>query len=155
MLWSRNCACTDHVDDHTLTTLLITHWSRAWSFTDHVAIMQWSRDCTCTDHIIVGNDHVAIMHWSRGWSCTVHVTDHVLITWLIMYRSRGYHALITYLSCTEHVADHTLIMWLLLHKSRDCTFTDHVIEGNDNVAVMHWSRGWSCTAHVTEHALIT
>ena len=38
---------------------------------------------------------------------------------------------------TELVADHTLITCLPMHESRDRTFTDHVIEGNDNVAVMH------------------
>ena len=34
------------------------------------------------------------------------------------------------------MADHTLITCLPMHESRDCTFTDHVIEGNDNVAQM-------------------
>ena len=37
------------------------------------------------------------------------VADHTRITWLIMHWSRGYHALITWLSCTDHVADHAMI----------------------------------------------
>ena len=34
------------------------------------------------------------MHWSRGWSYTVHVSDHALITWLIIHCSRNW-------SCTD------------------------------------------------------
>ena len=96
-----------------------------------------------------------ILHWTRGWSYTDHGTAHALITWLQMHWSRSYHALITCLSWTEHMADHTLITWLPMHYSRDCKCTDHVVVGNDHVAIMHWSGGWSCTAHVTEHALTT
>ena len=53
----------------------------------HHALIRWlithvSRDWSCTDH-------VAIMHWSRGY--------HAMITWLIMQWSRSYHALVTWL----------------------------------------------------------
>jgi len=90
---------------------------------DH-ALITW---ISCTDHVA---DHTLFtcltMHWSRGWSYTAHVTDHALITWL---------------SCTEYVAEHALFTWLITHLSRDITCTDHV-------ALMHWSRGWSYSAHV-------
>ena len=105
-----------------------------WSYTDHVidhALITW---ISCTDHVA---DHTLFtcltMQWSRGWSYTAHVTDHALITWL---------------SCTEYVAEHALFTWLITHLSRDITSTDHV-------ALMHWSRGWSYSAHVTHHAHIT
>ena len=99
-----------------------------------------------------------IMHWSRNWSCTDHLADHALITWLIILSSVDwsytdhvtdhaliYHVLVTWLSCTEYVAEHALFRWLITHLSRDITCTDHV-------ALMHWSRGWSYTAHVSDHA---
>ena len=72
------------------------------------------------------------MHWSRGWSCTDHVTDHALITWLIMHWSRGYHALMT---------------WLIMHLSYDWSCPDHV-------AILHSSLGWSYTHLGTDRALI-
>ena len=136
MLWSRNCACTHHVDDHTLITFLITwliiHWSRGYYALITGLHMQCSRNCR---------------QCSRGYhalitclSCTEHVSDQTLITWLIMHWSRGWswtnhfvdHALIRGWSYTDHMTDHELITWVR----------------------MHWSRGWSCTNHVTDHALI-
>ena len=73
------------------------------------------------------------MHWLRGWSYTDHVTNHALITWLIMHCSRCYHSLITWLSChwsrdwsyTDHVADHALIPWL---SDFTLTFHFHILE---------------------------
>ena len=38
---------------------------------------------------------------------TVHVSDHALITWLIIHCSRNS-------SCTDHVIDHALITWLIM-----------------------------------------
>ena len=40
--------------------------------------------------------------------CNDHVADDALITWLIMHRSRSFHALITCLSCTNPMAHHAL-----------------------------------------------
>ena len=50
-----------------------------------------------------------------------------------MHCLRGYHALITWLITTYHVTDRVQIIWL----------------------IMKWSRGWSYSAHVTDHAHIT
>ncbi|MDI3349727.1 hypothetical protein DCBHLPFO_00637 [Mycoplasmopsis arginini] len=96
MHWSRNWSFTDHVADHALNTWLIMHRSRDWSCTDHVAIMHCSRGWSCSDH-------AATMYWSHDWSCTDHVIDHALITWLIMHSSCDW-------SCADHVWCHTLIM---------------------------------------------
>ena len=51
---------------------------------------------------------------------------------------------------------HAQITWLIMHRSRKWSCTVHV---TDHVLItwliMHRSRGWSCTDHVTDHALIT
>ena len=111
------------------------------------------------------------MHWSRGWSCTDHVTDHALITWLIMHWSRGYHALITWLvihgscawSCTDYMTDHALNTWLIMHWSRGY----HALL---TWLIMQWSCSYDvpvrwliihplgdgpCTDHVADHTLIS
>ena len=121
--------------------MAILHWSRGYHALIMWLITHVSRDWSCTDH-------VAIMHWSRGY--------HALITWLIMQWSRCYHALVTWLimhcsgnwSCTDHVTDHAQITWLIMHRSRDWSCTDHV-------AIMHWSRDCACTDDVADRALIT
>ena len=133
--------------EHELITWLSMQWSRVWMVLIMWLIKNWSRGYNALITWLR-------MHWSCGWSYTDDVTDQALITWLIIHWSRGYYALITglhmqcsrncrqwsrgyhalimCLSCTEHVADQTLITWL----------------------IMHWSRGWSCTNHFVDHALI-
>ena len=49
----------------------------------------------------------------RKWSCTVQLTDHVLITWLIMRWSCGYHALLTWLIMQGLRSNHVLVTWLI------------------------------------------
>ena len=68
---------------------MITHLSRDWSCTDHVAIMHCSRGLSCSDH-------VAIMHYSLGWSCNDHVaTNQVtkirLLSWFYKRPSLSSH----------------------------------------------------------------
>ena len=146
MHWSRGYhalitwhSCTDHVADHTLLTRLIMHrsrlyhalitwlpmhWSRGWSYTNHVTdralitwlIIHWYRDWAWTDHMIVkwsvhaqSRYHVDIMHLSRA--C------HTLIPWLSMNWSLDYHVVITWLNGADHVTDHVLIMFAIIHWS--------------------------------------
>ena len=136
-----------------LITWLIMHWSRDWSCTDHIIdpalitwlIMHWSRDGSCTDH-------VAIMHWSLGWLYTDHVPCHAqmtwLITWLIMHWSSGYHALITWLTCTDLVVDIRLFTCLIMHRSRGWSYTA-------DVAVHALITCLSCSAHLADPPMIT
>ena len=167
---SRGWSCTNHMAEHELITWLSMQWSRVWMVLIMWLIKNWSRGYNALITWLR-------MHWSCGWSYTDDVTDQALITWLIIHWSRGYHALITWLhmhcsrncrqwsrgyhalitclSCTELVADHTLITCLPMHESRDCTCTEHVIIGNDQVATMHWSSVWSCNAHVSQATLMT
>ena len=60
--------------------------------------------------------------------------------WIIMKWSRGYPALITWISCPDHVA--------VMHWSRDWSCIDQVIDH----ALITWL---SCTAHVADHAMVT
>ena len=62
--------------------MAILHWSRGYHALIMWLITHVSRDWSCTDH-------VAILHWSRGY--------HALITWLIMQWSRSYHVLVTHI----------------------------------------------------------
>ena len=90
------CACTSHV--------AIMHWSRGWSYTDHVTDHAQITWLSCTDYLIVHAINTwMIMHLSRGWSCTNHIADHELITWLSMQWSR---------------VGMVLIMWLIMSWSR-------------------------------------
>ena len=96
------------------------------------------------------------MQWSGDLSCTVHLTDHALITWLIMHESSDYHARLTLLIMQYSHSYNVLVTWLSMHWSRNWSCTNHVPD-HALIAwlIIHWSRDWSCTDHVTEHALIT
>ena len=118
MYWSRDWSCNGNVIDHALITWLIMHWLRGYHALLTWLILQWS----CSYHVPVT---WLIMHWSLNWSCTDNEGDHTLITWLIIHWSCDW-------SCTDHVA--------IMHCSRGYNAMITWISYTDPVPVMHRSR---------------
>ena len=90
---------------NSLITWLTMHWSRSWSYTDHVsvhALIPWLN-----------------MEWSGSWPYTGHVTVHALITWLIMHWSRDMTERLT-LSTFTGLSSLSFLGIITVHKWPDC-----------------------------------
>ena len=85
-------------------------------------------------------------------SYTAHVTDHALITWLIMHWSGGYHALIILIAfISVGVISASEVSVNDTYAAQDSSAN---LLATDEVAIMQCWCFWSCNEHVTEYGLI-